>query len=132
MIQRIHVPFHTATSELSWFEQTFLDYISDDQLMVPRCSMSKAWLPLTARPEVPQCVEWVAASGAAELYSFVRYHRQYSSDFPVSYQVALVELREGLRLVSSVDVGDAVQLKIGMPLKAVFARRGHLSFIPQP
>ncbi|EIF32020.1 putative nucleic-acid-binding protein containing a Zn-ribbon [Burkholderia sp. Ch1-1] len=116
---------------LSWFEQTFLDYIRESRLMVPRCTKSGAWLPLTIRPETPSDVEWIEAEGRAVLYSFARYHRQYTADFPTPYQIALVELSEGLRLISAVSVDDAALLNIDMPLRATFTLPGRLSFVPQ-
>ncbi len=127
---------HTAGSDaagydLSWFEQTFVDYIRNNRLMLPRCAATGQCVPLTFRPAAPEDVDWVAATGSAVLYAFAHYHRQYSPCFPVPYHVVLVELAEGLRLISAVDMEDALLLEIGMPLRAVFAIPGRLSFVLQ-
>jgi hypothetical protein len=105
------------------FSRTFLDFIARRELRVPREAKTGKIVNYTARPEGE--VEWVRASGAATLYSFVVYHRQYSPEFPVPYNVALVELAEGPRLISTV-VGAEPQ--IGMVLTACFDDAGKLVF----
>lgn len=86
-----------------------------------------------------KAVSWVEASGDASLYSYVINHRpapEWQSDGPMS--VALVQLAEGPRLVSTVvncpQTPEA--LRLDMPLQAVFYKRSddetltHLCFEP--
>lgn len=87
-------------------------------LSFQRCqACGHAWLP--ARSECPACLAsapaWEVASGGARLISWVVYHvafhKAWESRLP--YNVAIVELDEGPRLMSNVvGVPDARQLHI--------------------
>lgn len=90
------------------------------ELQFQRCrACGNAWLP--ARSECPRCLKadwaWTPASGRAKLVSWVVYHTVYHPFFAdkIPYNVALVELEEGPRLISSVL--DAEELQIEHPLK---------------
>ena len=95
------------------------------RLTFQRCTpCGHAWLP--ARTECPRCLSpqasWEQASGRARLVSWVVYHHGYHPYYAgkVPYNVAVVELAEGPRLVSNV-VG-AVALAIDMPLELAIER----------
>lgn len=68
------------------------------------------WLP--ARESCPACLSpntlWLKASGKAKLVSFVVYHKAYAPHLgdKVPYNVAIVELDEGPRLLSNIE-GEA-------------------------
>lgn len=65
------------------------------------------WLP--ARENCPACLSaknhWCSASGQAKLVSFVVYHKAYAPHLAdkVPYNVAIVELDEGPRLLSNIE-----------------------------
>ena len=65
----------------------------------------KDWLP--ARTECPQCwaddYEWIEASGNATVVSWVNFHVAFDPRFKdrTPYNVALVELDEGPRLITN-------------------------------
>ena len=65
-----------------------------------------AWLP--ARTECPSCLEpdwqWQPASGRAKVVSWVVFHMAYHKAFEsrLPYNVAIIELEEGPRLISNV------------------------------
>jgi uncharacterized OB-fold protein len=65
-------------------------------------------------------LSWQQASGKGTLYSFVVYHRQFHPDHPVPYNVAVVELAEGLRIPASV-LAAPDRLRVGMSLHAHIA-----------
>jgi uncharacterized protein len=69
-------------------------------------------------------LEWVNASGRARLYSYIVYRRAFSPDFAeqVPYNVCLVELAEGLRIITTVPRAAGETLKIGEDLAAAFER----------
>ncbi len=87
-----------------------------------RCQhCAHAWLP--ARHECPACLgeqwRWEAASGGARLISWVVYHVAYHKAFEhrLPYNVAIVELDEGPRLMSNVvGVSDARGFRIDQRL----------------
>ena len=78
-------------------------------------------------PICPECsaqnLEWIDASGGATLYSYVIHHRpmkEWGTEGPRS--VAIVELDEGPRIISSVVGCDQTPeaLVLDMELRAVF------------
>jgi hypothetical protein len=97
------------------------------QLAVQRCS---ACAHLRFPPSVlcPRCLgeesAWVPLSGRGHVYSFIVVHRPQHPAFfdDVPYNVAIVELEEGIRLHSNV-VGCAHQdLHVGLAVEVVFEK----------
>lgn len=101
----------------------FWDALREGRLVFQRCACGHAFLP--ARRECPACLRpepaWERASGKGRLVSWVVYHTAYHPAFEgrLPYNVALVELDEGPRLLTNIVdpndtlVGDApVELKI--------------------
>ncbi|MFO1112282.1 MAG: OB-fold domain-containing protein [Bradyrhizobium sp.] len=93
--------------EITPLNKSWWDALSGGQLLYQCCSACGArWLP--ARTLCPTCLkqelEWKAAEGHAKLLSWVVYHVAYNEAFKdrLPYNVALVELTEGPRLISSV------------------------------
>ena len=66
--------------------------------------------------------EWVQASGRGKLYTFGIMHQQYHPAFAnvIPYNYALVELEEGPRLVTNIVDCPNEELRIDMPVEAVF------------
>ncbi|MAW87053.1 MAG: DNA-binding protein [Phyllobacteriaceae bacterium] len=82
------------------------------------------WLP--ARTECPRCWsddhEWRAASGEATVHSWVVFHVAFDPRFRdrVPYNVALVDLDEGPRLITNiVDLPDGTDV-VGRRVTLVF------------
>ena len=110
----------------------FFDGAKRGELMILRCracghpmwgTSHSGSLPIT--PRCHACfaddLEWVAASGKGTLYSFVIMHQPYPGfEDEVPYNIALVELEEGVRCISNVVGCDNAELEIGMPLEVVF------------
>jgi hypothetical protein len=104
--------------------QPYWDALKVGRLTFQRCrKCSHAWLP--PRAECPGCLasepEWTAASGKGRVISWVIYHHAYHEAFKekLPYNVALVELDEGPRLITNIVNPDAglraerkVELKI--------------------
>ena len=105
--------------------------LEEGRLVFQRCkSCGHAWLP--GRGECPRCLapdpEWTPAAGNAKLVSWVifhhGYHEYYAARLP--YNVAVVELEEGPRLVSNIVEADG-QLKIDMRLELVIQREAGMA-----
>lgn len=100
--------------------------LDEGRLIFQRCtSCQHAWLPW--RGECPRCLSreshWETASGNATLVSWVVYHHSYHPYFAtrLPYNVAVVALAEGPRLISNViDVRES--LRADMPLALVIQR----------
>jgi uncharacterized protein len=89
-------------------------------------------------PLRPRCVacfsaelEWAPAAGRGALYSFAIQHQVYDPAFDVPYNLAVVELDEGVRLTTSVVGCANDQLWIGMPLEVTFERVSEEVSIPK-
>jgi uncharacterized protein len=76
----------------------------------------------------PNClssrVDWTTLSGEGSVYSWVEYHRAYHEAFKdkIPYVVAIVQLKEGPRLISNLIDYCSDSLRVGMPIEAVFTR----------
>jgi uncharacterized protein len=89
------------------------------ELVLPWCtSCGKAfWYP---RPVCPRClrpdVEWRPASGRGEVYAVSVMHRAAHPGMAgrVPYAVALVDLDEGIRMLTNIVDVDADDVRIGM------------------
>jgi hypothetical protein len=112
------LPEPTPLSKPYW------DALAQGQLVYQGCRRcGHAWLP--ARAECPECLEadweWRAASGRGRIISWVVFHHAYHEAFKarVPYNVTLVELEEGPRLLTNIvdpqngiEIGRSVQLAI--------------------
>ena len=93
-------------------------------LRLQRCTRCQAVRYPTA-PVCPECLsmenEWVDDAGRATLWSFCIYHRAYDPAFraAVPYNVALVELEAGPRLISNVLRVEPEALTVGLPFVSV-------------
>ena len=97
----------------------------EHRLMLVRCSQcGRHRLP--GRERCADCwsteSEWVQASGRGRLYSFGVMHQQYHPAFAdaIPYNVAIVELEEGPRLVTNIVGCPNEELGVDMPVEAVF------------
>ena len=103
----------------------YWDSLARGALSFQRCSgCGHAWLP--ARGECPACLSdqwgWEKAVGGARLISWVVYHVTFHPAFAkrLPYNVAVVELDEGPRLISNVvGIANTDALKIDQRLRLV-------------
>jgi hypothetical protein len=102
----------------------FWDAADEHRLVAQQCGGCGA-LHHPPRPMCPDCssVEFETAelSGRGTLYSYAVLHHPQHPGFDYPVLAALVDLDEGIRLVSNlVDVNPA-DIEIGMPLEVTFA-----------
>jgi uncharacterized OB-fold protein len=100
-------------------------------LRCPECGTFQSPTGYLRAPVRPRCVAcfsaglaWAPASGRATLYTFAIMHQLYDPAFAAElpYNLAVVETEEGARLTSQVVDCANDELRIGMPLVAVFER----------
>lgn len=75
-------------------------------------------------------LEWVEASGDGTVHAVTVVRKKDPAD---SYNVVLVDLAEGPRMMSRVDGIGVDQVKIGMPVRAIILNEGEapmLVFVP--
>ena len=104
--------------------QPFWDACKRHELSLQRCQdCGHLRLP---SPICPQCLcmnsEWVGMSGRGRVYTWTtiyqRYHAGFAGELP--YNVAMVELEEGPRLITNIVGCDNEDLRIGMEVEVVF------------
>lgn len=84
----------------------YWDALREGRLAYQSCSCGRRWLP--PRAECPSCLgtnwEWAISRGVGRLVSWVVYHVAYHESFAdrLPYNVAIVELDEGPRLITNV------------------------------
>ena len=77
--------------------------------------------------------EWSPASGAATLWSWTTFHREYYPGYPLKppYTVLMVELEEGVRMLGTLDPQiPPDQLRCGMQLEFIALDLGGAFRIP--
>ncbi len=114
MAAEVPLPEVTALTEPYW------SGLAAGELRLLRCGdCDNAFLP--AREECPCClsdnVSWQASAGRARLISWVVYHSAVHPSFAdrLPYNVAIVELDEGARLITNINASED-ELSIEMPL----------------
>lgn len=101
----------------------FWDGLRENKLLIQQCD-GCGTLRHPPRPMCPQCrsLDWTAieSSGHGTVYSYVMPHQPRFPFFDYPYVVALVELEEGVRLVSNLTDIDPADITVGMPVEVYF------------
>ncbi len=108
--------------------------IDDGYLAFQKCGSCGAW----CHPPTPVCPDchslertWQKVSGKGVVHSWVTYHDSPHPAFEAPFTVVLVELAEGLRIVSNlvdVPLGD---IEIGMPVVLTIETVGQNLHLPK-
>ncbi|MFF1447535.1 bifunctional MaoC family dehydratase N-terminal/OB-fold nucleic acid binding domain-containing protein [Streptomyces sp. NPDC058274] len=103
----------------------FWEGVGRHRLLIQRCegcgTLRFPWLPGC---NACGCLEWdaVEASGEGTVYSYVVMHHPPFPAFDPPYAVGLIELAEGVRIVSNVVGVPYDEVRIGMPVRLRFER----------
>jgi uncharacterized OB-fold protein len=105
--------------------QPFFDGAREHHLMLQQCTTCGEMMwPVKSRCDncLNPTITWVQASGKGTLYSFALMHQVYHPGFvsEVPYNVAEVDLEEGLRVISNIVGCSNADLRISMPLEVTF------------
>ncbi|MGO9060869.1 MAG: Zn-ribbon domain-containing OB-fold protein [Candidatus Binataceae bacterium] len=65
---------------------------------------------------------WVPVSGRGEVFSFTIMHRAYHPAIKVPYTLAVIELKEGVKITSNVIDIEPSKVKCGMPVEVTFEK----------
>ncbi|MFK0255335.1 bifunctional MaoC family dehydratase N-terminal/OB-fold nucleic acid binding domain-containing protein [Streptomyces sp. NPDC090445] len=103
--------------------QGFWDGVRDHRLLIQRCT-SCATLRFPWLPGCNACAspDWdtVEACGDATVFSYVVMHHPPFPAFDPPYAVALVELAEGVRMITNITGVPYDAVRIGMPVRLEF------------
>jgi len=104
----------------------FWEAVDEHRFVLQRCSNCDRYLQ-PPRPMCPECrsmdtLEWVESPGRGEIYSYVNFttDRMAYPAMKVPYSVVLVELEEGVRLVSNMIDLEPDEVRIGLPVEVAF------------
>jgi len=99
--------------------QFFWDGLREGELRIQRCSQCASQF----HPPKPRCstcgsfdLGYAVASGRGVVYSHVTFHKPMPSGFDGPYNVSLVDLEEGVRLVTQVVGVSPEAVRIGLPV----------------
>ncbi|MEU6862404.1 OB-fold domain-containing protein [Streptomyces sp. NPDC046876] len=105
--------------------QGFWDGVRDHKLLIQRCTACSTlrfpWLPGC---NACACLDWdtVEACGEGTVFSHVVMHHPPFPAFDPPYAVALVELAEGVRMVTNITGVPHDRVRIGLPVRLEFLR----------
>jgi uncharacterized OB-fold protein len=100
--------------------------LREHKLTQQRCSSCKKMFGFPPQALCPHCLssefEWVGLSGKGKIYSHIAYHRAWHPSYQdkIPYNVSLVDLDEGGRLVTNVVECPPEAVKIGMAVEVVY------------
>lgn len=95
-------------------------------LMLQRCEACDRYVHYP-RARCPHCFSdrfgWCESAGLASLYSYTVVHRSIGPGWKVPYTVGLVDLDEGVRMMSNIVEAEPADLSVGMRLSLRFIER---------
>ena len=100
--------------------------LREHKLTAQRCNGCGMFFSYPPQGSCPHCLStdntWTQLSGKGKVYSFVNYHRAWHPSYEgkTPYNVSLVDLDEGPRLISNVIDCPVDHVKIGMPVEVVY------------
>jgi uncharacterized OB-fold protein len=102
----------------------YWDSLKAHAMRLQRCANGHFRYPVN--PVCPECLStnftWEPVSGRGRVYSFIVVHQVYDPSFKedVPYNVAVVELEEGPRLLTNLVEMDNGDVRIDMPVQVVY------------
>ena len=100
--------------------------LREHKLTAQRCASCNKIFGYPPQSHCPHCLssdyQWVPLSGKGTVYSHIAYHRAWHPAYQdkVPYNVSLVDLAEGGRLVTNVIGCAPEEVKIGMNVEVIF------------
>jgi len=106
-----------------WDNMGFWEGINKHELVFQKCKQCGNWVH-PPRPACPGCRsferEWARSSGKGTVYSWVTYLESPHPAFKAPFSVVLVELEEGMKIISNMVDAAPEEISIGMPVEVVF------------
>lgn len=104
-------------------QQEWAAFLAEGRFMIQRSPSTggHVFYPRIAEPGTGADLEWVEASGKGTVHAVTIVRKKDPAE---SYNVVLVDLEEGPRLMSRIDGIDNDAITIGMAVKARIVREG--------
>jgi len=113
----------------------FWEGTKQGELRLQHCSeCGHIWFPPSTH--CPNCLsrnyEWKAVSGRGKVWSWIIMHQRYFKEFEdeLPYDVALIELEEGVRMMSRLKGVSKEDIRCDMPVKVVFEEATEEQWVP--
>ncbi len=119
----------TTTSPPTLPERDYLRFLSEGRFMLQRSRSSGQYVfyPRVAEPRTGATdLEWVEASGMGTVYATTVMRQRPPTP---NYNVALIDVAEGPRMMSRVEGIDPEAVRIGMAVKARIERNGEACIV---
>lgn len=118
-----HRQAEPLTPELTNENRAFWEAARKEVLVSQKCRQcGHRWLPPSSA--CPHCLsdeyEWTPLSGQGVIYTWTLVQRQYHPGYPPPYNVAIVELDEGVRILTNIVGGDPAGIHIGDRVSVTF------------
>ena len=110
----------------------FWQAAKENRLLLPRCNhCGRYFFPPSQRCRhcLSKDIAWAESKGTGRIYSFVVYHRSYHPAFEadIPYVVAIVELDEGVRLLSNIVGTPPENVRCDQRVRVIFQDRDGIS-----
>jgi uncharacterized OB-fold protein len=132
----VEVDYAKPVPEPDERSRPFYDGTLRGELMLQRCGACGTWMwPVKSR--CTSCfgddLAWTPARGTGTLYSFTLVHQVFHPGFAseVPYNVVMVDLDEGVRLITNVVGVPNDGLRVGMALAVTFERISNELALPK-
>lgn len=116
----------------SFYTKPFWEGARDKKLMLqfdPDCKTFQFWPRPTSVKTGKANLEWRQSSGRGVLYSYTVVHvPAHGFEDRVPYVIGLIELAEGVRIVSNLVGVGAQEVKIGMPMRLTWEPLGDTNY----
>ena len=115
--------------EITDYNREYFEGCAAGELRIRTCSACNARFRF-AHAWCPECwsadLGWETASGKAQVTHFTVVHQAPSAAFQAEapYVLALVDLAEGVRMMTNVTGCDPQTVHVGMPVMVAFEQRG--------
>lgn len=106
-------------------DRPYWEYLRKHEFRLQQCSACKTFR-YPAAPICAECYattfEWSLCSGRGRVFSWVVFHKSYfpALDAKIPYNVAMVELDEGLMFISNIVEIANEDIAKGLPVQVVF------------
>jgi uncharacterized protein len=109
--------------EMGTESRAFWDGARQHRLMLQQCTDcgTYQWFPRSmCKICMSDQLKWVEARGTGKIYSFTVTYRGPSAAFADPYAIALVELDEGVRVMTNIVGYPLDDIRVEMPVKVTF------------
>lgn len=124
------LPIPTSDTEKFW------NALKEEKFLIQQCKDCGAWVFFPG-PICRKCfsvnLEWKEASGKGKVYAYSTVHRAPGKAFKVDapYAVALIELDEGVKIMSNVVDIEPDDVKVDMRVEIVFDKVTNDTTLPK-